>query len=291
MKRKYLYIIGGIIAFFVIISITSSKTEQDTLQNITQDNSSVATTTETDSVSQAQNTTEIKTSTTSSQFYSIVSVVDGDTIKINVDGNTETFRLIGMDTPETVDPRKDVQCFGVEASNKAKELLSGKKVRIETDTTQGTYDKYNRLLGYVYLESGLFYNKYMIEQGYAHEYTYNTPYKYQTEFKNAQKEAQANKAGLWSPNTCNGDTTKASTTDSTPTPTPALTPTSINNTTINTNSCTIKGNISSSKEKIFHVVGCGSYNKTVIDESKGEKWFCSEQEAINAGWRKALNCN
>jgi hypothetical protein len=115
-----------------------------------------------------------------------------------------------------------VQCFGVEASNKAKELLSGKKVRIETDPTQGTYDKYNRLLAYIYRDDGLFYNKYMIEQGYAHEYTYDAPYKYQAEFKNAQKLAQTNKAGLWSPSTCNGDTTKASSSSqATPVPIPA----------------------------------------------------------------------
>jgi micrococcal nuclease len=133
-----------------------------------------------------------------------------DTIKINMNGKTETLRLIGIDTPETVDPRKPVQCFGKEASNKAKELLSGKKVRIELDPTQGERDKYDRLLAYVYRDDGLFYNKYMIEQGYAHEYTYNTPYKYQAEFKAAQKSAQANQAGLWSPTTCNGDTTSSS---------------------------------------------------------------------------------
>ncbi|HBG68865.1 MAG: Micrococcal nuclease-like protein [Candidatus Nomurabacteria bacterium GW2011_GWC2_39_41] len=272
MKKNHLYIIGGIIAILIIIGIFSPDAEKAAFNNTAKD---VQIITNTDSVLLAPDITE--TSITPSKFYSVVSVVDGDTIKLNMDGKTETFRLIGIDTPETVDPRKDVQCFGVEASSKAKELLSGKRVRIETDATQGTYDKYNRLLGYIYREDGLFYNKYMIEQGYAHEYTYNTAYKYQTGFKNAQKEAQANKAGLWSPSTCNGDTTKTSTTNSTQ--------------TNNADSCTIKGNIGSSKEKIFHVVGCGSYNKTVIDESKGEKWFCSEKEAIDAGWRKALNCN
>ncbi len=55
-------------------------------------------------------------------------------------------------------------------------------------------------------------------------------------------------------------------------------------------SCTIKGNISSSKEKIFHVLGCPNYGQTVIDTTKGERMFCSEQEAKDAGWRKALNC-
>lgn len=142
-------------------------------------------------------------------YYSVVSVVDGDTLKININGTTTTLRLIGIDTPETVDPRKTVQCFGKEASNKAKELLSGKKVRIEKDSTQGELDKYGRLLAYIYREDGLFYNKYMIEQGYAHEYTYNLPYKYQAEFKAAEKSARENQLGLWSPNTCSGNTTNA----------------------------------------------------------------------------------
>lgn len=55
-------------------------------------------------------------------------------------------------------------------------------------------------------------------------------------------------------------------------------------------SCEIKGNISSTNEKIYHLLGCGSYEKTVIDESAGERWFCSEQDAVAAGWRKAGNC-
>lgn len=152
-----------------------------------------------------------KTTNQQYEYYSVSSVVDGDTVKVNINGTIETLRLIGMDTPETVDPRKPVQCFDKEASNKAKELLNGKKVRIEEDPTQGELDKYGRRLAYIYREDGLFFNKYMIEQGYAHEYTYNTPYKYQTEFKVAQKSAQENLRGLWSPDTCNGDTTSTAT--------------------------------------------------------------------------------
>lgn len=57
-----------------------------------------------------------------------------------------------------------------------------------------------------------------------------------------------------------------------------------------TPSCTIKGNISATKEKIFHVLGCPNYGQTVIDTTKGERMFCSEQDAKDAGWRKALNC-
>ncbi len=158
-------------------------------------------------------------STSTYTYYSVTDVVDGDTIKVSMNGTVTTLRLIGMDTPETVDPRKPVQCFGKEASNKAKELLSGKKVRLETDASQGTLDKYGRTLAYVYRDDGLFYNKLMIEQGYAHEYTYSTSYKYQSEFKAAQKSAQTNLLGLWSPSTCNGDTTSSSTTITTTTQT------------------------------------------------------------------------
>jgi micrococcal nuclease len=141
---------------------------------------------------------------TINNLYSVVKVVDGDTIVVSIDGKEETLRLIGIDTPETVDPRETVQCFGLEASNKAKELLTGKKVSLEDDSTQGDRDKYDRLLRYVFLEDGNNFNLYMIKEGYAYEYTYSTSYKYQKEFKDAQSYAQTNNKGLWSPDTCNG---------------------------------------------------------------------------------------
>ncbi|MEK7101136.1 MAG: thermonuclease family protein [Patescibacteria group bacterium] len=138
----------------------------------------------------------------STTLYSVVKVVDGDTVHIDMDGKKETVRLIGMNTPETVDPRRPVECFGKEASAKAKELLDGQQVRIETEVSQGERDKYGRLLGYVIREDGLLFNKYMIEEGYAYEYTYRLPYKYQAEFKAAQKEAEAAGRGLWAPGVC-----------------------------------------------------------------------------------------
>ena len=89
--------------------------------------------------------------------------MDGDTIDVIINGQEERLRLIGVDTPETKDPRKPVQCFGVEASSKATELLLNKKVRLEFDSSQSKRDKYNRLLAYIYREDGLFYNKWIIE--------------------------------------------------------------------------------------------------------------------------------
>ncbi|MCK5510516.1 thermonuclease family protein [Candidatus Parcubacteria bacterium] len=136
------------------------------------------------------------------QLYSVVKVVDGDTVAVNINGVKETLRLIGIDTPETVHPSKPVQCFGIEASNKAKELLNNKSVRLESDSTQSERDKYGRLLRYVFLEDGINFNKLMISEGYAFEYTYGTFYKYQNEFKQAEREARENKTGLWADGVC-----------------------------------------------------------------------------------------
>jgi len=137
------------------------------------------------------------------EFYEVVKVIDGDTFDISVKGKNKRVRLIGIDTPEFVDLRKPVQCYGREASSFAKNLLVNKAVRIENDITQGDVDKYQRLLRYVFLKDGTFVNKVMISEGYAHEYTYNSnPYKYQKEFIQAEREARNTKKGLWAEKTC-----------------------------------------------------------------------------------------
>lgn len=151
--------------------------------------------------------------------YKVTKVVDGDTIKIErldggkVEGREEkmTVRLIGINTPETVDPRKPVECFGKEASDYMHDIAKGKVAAIEIDPSQDKFDQYGRLLAYIYVKNSgaypnnvVFLNEKMIKDGYAYEYTYNTPYKYQTEFKNLQNEARNKYKGLWSTNTCDG---------------------------------------------------------------------------------------
>ena len=150
----------------------------------------------------------------SSSLYKVVKVVDGDTIDVDINGKVTRLRLIGMDTPEVVDPRKPVQCFGREASAKAKELLIGQSVGLESDLSQGELDKYGRTLRYVYLADGRSFNKLMIDEGYAHEYTYDLPYKYQAEYKKAQKGAETSKKGLWADNACQEVTTASQKTSS-----------------------------------------------------------------------------
>jgi micrococcal nuclease len=148
-----------------------------------------------------------KTLNTVGVYYTVTKVTDGDTLHIDMDGNNETVRLIGINTPETVDPRRPVECFGKEASTRMKELASGKIVRLEYDNSQSLRDAYGRLLAYVYLEDGEMLNRKMIAEGYAYEYTYLTPYKYQKEFRGLQTLAHTSSRGLWSPDSCNGDKT------------------------------------------------------------------------------------
>ena len=203
--------------------------------------------------------------------FKVIRVVDGDTIEIE---GGERVRYIGIDTPETVDPRKPVQCFGVEASNKNKELVAGKTVRLEKDTTDR--DKYSRLLRYVYM-GDTFINLELVKQGFAYSYSYPPDIKYQSEIVAAQREAEQSQNGLWI--ACPPDPSKSAAVSKADTPS--------ENTS---GDCSIKGNISMSGEKIYHLAGCGSYVKTTVEESRGERWFCSEAEAEAAGWRKALNC-
>jgi micrococcal nuclease len=136
------------------------------------------------------------------KYYPIDRVVDGDTIRVLIDNLSVVVRLIGVDTPESVHPTKQVECFGLEASSIAKEKLAGQKVALEIDPTQGDKDKYGRLLRYVLLLDGQNFNKWLIAEGYAYEYTYQLPYKYQKEFKDAQISAQQNLLGLWAPGAC-----------------------------------------------------------------------------------------
>ena len=88
------------------------------------------------------------------------------------------LRLIGIDTPETHDPRKPVQCFGAEASAQATKMLAGRRVLVETDPTQGTQDRYGREPVYVWTIGGQLFNLDMIRLDFAHEYTYDLPYRY-----------------------------------------------------------------------------------------------------------------
>lgn len=132
---------------------------------------------------------------------SVVRVVDGDTIEVRVGGRDETVRLIGIDTPETVDPRSPVECFGREASERTKALLpEGAGVRLVADVEPR--DRYDRLLAYVYRDDGTFVNLALVEDGYASVATYPPNVAHTSEFTAAAARARDEGRGLWG--TCGG---------------------------------------------------------------------------------------
>lgn len=144
-----------------------------------------------------------KSSTTT---YKVERVIDGDTFEVDNNGRAIKVRYVGIDTPETVDPRRPVGCFGKEASAEDKSLLEGKSVRLKKDVSET--DKFGRWLRLVYLplDNGteLFVNDYLIREGFAKIDTIPPDITFASRFLSAQQEAQKNQRGLWSPSTCNG---------------------------------------------------------------------------------------
>ena len=132
-----------------------------------------------------------------SDAVTVARVVDGDTVVLRLGGHDEHVRLIGIDTPETVDPRKPVQCFGKEASNRTKALLpEGTEVRLERDVE--ARDRYGRLLAYVFrVDDGTFVNLALAEEGYALSLTIPPNVAYADRFAAAVADARRAGRGLW----------------------------------------------------------------------------------------------
>lgn len=203
----------------------------------------------------------------------VTRVVDGDTIEVEIDGREYTLRYIGINTPETVDPRRPVECFGQESSDFNKRLVLGKSVSLEKDVSET--DAFGRLLRYVWLD-GEMVNATLVREGYAQASAYPPDVKHQDLFSSLQAQAAGAGRGLW-----------GAACEENPAPTPV---------TAVPGSCdyssgeepVIKGNISfSTGEKIYHVPGGEFYTRTAINESAGERWFCTEAEAVAAGWRRS----
>lgn len=156
------------------------------------------------------------TSTMSDDFVAPVSVsfnatvthvADGDTIEALRDGETEAIkiRLLGVNTPETVDPRRPVECFGKEASDFAKKTLDGQRVRLEEDSEADNVDKYGRFLRNVILKDGRNFNEVLVKEGYAYAYvSFPMSASYKATLRRLETEAKMELRGLWNPATCGG---------------------------------------------------------------------------------------
>lgn len=214
------------------------------------------------------------------QIVRVVGVSDGDSLRVSVDGVTERLRIIGIDAPEL----SGNECYAQRSASKMQSLVQSRDVRIVADPTQADRDRYNRILRHVFTLDGVNVGHAMILEGLAKEYTYDKPYASRAAFIDAEDVARTGKLGIWG--ACDVVVAAPPVAPADPAapvpfaPQPAEPP-------ADTGTCVIKGNINSKKERIYHVPGGRSYDETIIDEGKGERWFCSEQEAVDAGWRKA----
>ena len=130
-------------------------------------------------------------------LITVLKVIDGDTVDIDIKGNTERVRLIGVNTPETKHPTKPIECYGPEASAYLTQLLpKGTHVRIERDIE--ARDRYGRMLLYLYRESdNLFINLDLVSHGYGTPMSIEPNTFHRNDFVHAAALAETTNVGLW----------------------------------------------------------------------------------------------
>ena len=129
-----------------------------------------------------------------SETATVVRVIDGDTIEVDLDGSRYTVRYIGINTPDTNRPSRGVEFFGPEASARNRELVEGKTVRMELDVS--STDRFDRLLRYVYVDDEMV-NATLISEGFAVASAFPPDTKFVDRFENIQIQAMENRRGAW----------------------------------------------------------------------------------------------
>jgi micrococcal nuclease len=222
----------------------------------------------------------------------VFETVDGDTVKVKINNREETIRMILVDTPETKHPSKPEQPFGKEASEFTRNTLLNKHVDIELGIQER--DKYGRLLAYIYIDGEMF-NKMLVEKGLARVAVFPHNTKYLDEFKELESKAKQQAIGIWSIenyeedgfNTSNQSKSTASTTQpkSNHSSSSSSSKPFVNNPSDDKESnVSCKGKIKGkANSKIYHVPGGAYYEKT----QDNIVWFCTEEEAQAAGYRRS----
>lgn len=206
----------------------------------------------------------------------LVRVIDGDTIKVIINNKEENIRFLLVDTPETNHPRMDgPQPFGHDAKKFMEEFMEGGKVEIELDVSER--DHYGRILAYVYV-NGVSAQEELLKRGLARvAYIFPPNTRYVDTYQAIQEKAQAEGIGIWSvENYAQEDGFHPEFVED-----PELKAPAEENPV--TDNCTVKGNISSSGEKIYHVETGAYYDRTIPEEC-----FNTEEEAETAGYRKSM---
>ena len=131
----------------------------------------------------------------SGRLVRVVNVIDGDTVWVEIDGETESVRLIGIDAPEIDGPYSDEECYGPEAAEYLSGLLEGESVVMKGDSSTSDRDVYDRLLRYVYMPDGELLNLIMVREGYAS--VYRRDFSKRDQFLDAEEKAKSEGLGLW----------------------------------------------------------------------------------------------
>lgn len=207
----------------------------------------------------------------------VTNISDGDTIRvITPEGKQERIRFYGIDAPESGQP------YGKAATKFVESAIVAANYRV--DIVEVERDRYGRMVGMVTV-NGVNLNRKVVKAGFAWVYDQYCKKAECQEWKVLEREARDGKLGLWSepdpaaPWDWRRGEREGRAQETVPAPGQASQAKSGN--------CLIKGNINSKGEKIYHVPGGRYYEQTKIDERKGQHWFCSEEEALAAGWRRS----
>lgn len=130
-------------------------------------------------------------------LYNVVKFDDGDTITVNMNGQEEIVRMIGVDTPETHHPERPLECYGQEATDFTEKLIGAQRVRLQADPLNTNRDRYGRLLRYVYLPDNALVQQKLLTEGYGFAYTF-FPFTKTLEFSGYEQQAKSVGKGLWS---------------------------------------------------------------------------------------------
>lgn len=202
----------------------------------------------------------------------VLSVIDGDTIRILYEGKETPVRYLLIDTPETNHPRFGEQPLGKEATEENRRLIESGDVSIEFDVGD-RLDDYGRLLAYLYVD-GESVQQQLLETGHARvAYVFPPNTRYLEDFKEAEQSAKEQELGIWQYE--NYATERGFDND-------AVEEDEKSEIGPGSGECDIKGNINRKGAKIYHMPGSSSYEQT-----NPEEWFCSEQEALENGFRSS----